>query len=191
MKSLKLNHILSFLVLALFMTSCSKENITSNEDQNINLQELALKVVESENYVAVRTIRTNIFDDLASFYMTNKEAIAKDPTVFENYISTYNKYEKELSAHTAKLNSEFPLLSSITEDETIEVLEIAANILPTSEIAHEKDTCWEFCHDQYLLCDQSCYARYLRFPEFTYYGHYIPCNANCVTFVFNTCLDFC
>ncbi len=188
MKILNLRSVLAMLTLAILFTACTKETSTIEAVQAPDLNALAQEINASPEYKVVQEIRVSIFEELAEFYTENKEAIDADQSVFDNFVSSNASYNNELRDATEQLKAKFSTLNTLTEQEVISVFEIAdKGAMADIQLSQ---SCWDFCHDQYLACDSTCYARYLYFPQFTYHD-YLACNGNCVLFVFNTCLDLC
>jgi len=146
MKNLKAKNILfnllTMMVFTIFLTSCGQDVFTTTDSvQNVDLQELAQQISESENYKSVQEVRAAIFDDLINFYDSNRKAIENNPAVFDNYLSTNTKFDSE-------------------------VFEAVNNINTVVE-----KSCWAHCNELYLRCDSICYDRFLWFPSFTYYDY--------------------
>ena len=183
MKNLNLNALFACLLFALFLSSCAQESIAPiNEKAELNLNELALQVSQSNDFIAINEFRNNIFTDMVDYLEANEKAVKENPDLFDNFLNSYNKYEDDLTTHIQNLRTEIPELLNLTEDQATEVIGKA-----TTQ-AIEKNTCWDICHDLYLDCDAVCYKRYLIFETFTYHD-YLTCNGICVQFVFLDCLE--
>lgn len=185
-KNFNVQSLLVMFTLAIFFTACTQETTPVEAIQAPDLNVLALEIGESAEYTKVQEIRIAIFEEVSNVYLENRDKIDADPTILNELLSSATSYENELRAATEELKAKFSVLSTLSEEDVATAFEFA-DAINTSE-----KSCWDFCHDQYLSCDRTCYARYLYFDDDVFsYQDYLDCNHNCVLFVFYTCLDLC
>jgi len=188
MKNLNLPSLLVMLSIAIFFTACTKETSPLESVQAPDLNAIASQISISPEYKVVKEVRVAIFDEFADFYTENKEEIKTDQSILDNFLSSRTDNNNALRDATEQLKAKFSILNSLTEAEVKSIFEIVDSKETTG--LELSQSCWDFCHNQYLGCDSICYAEYLYFPEVTYHD-YLNCNGACVMFVFNTCIARC
>ena len=154
-----LQKLVVLLVMTVFIFSSCSNVKTTSELGIVGEDQLVDQLANNENFAEIVKIRSIIETDLSDFYNNNLEAIRIDPTIMENFIFSYDNFEKELGNYSTMLTNEIPAFLTLSQDSKTTVLYNASHKLSTLENNISLREC--SCRDCFSWLNDTDYAAYI------------------------------